>query len=283
MGQAQTGATTAEAPNADKAVVQGIIAPLASGALLSDAVTTTAQSRKAVTQQPAEGVFPELIIGGEWTSTVRLTNRGNKAIPATSVFFVDNAGNPMQATYQITGGSVVTDYGFSFLLNVGGILETTFFGGQTTQFGFALIDGRAINFTASGLYAEISLKNRNATRPDFESIFPLEQPAALQYMLFDGRNGYTTVLYVINGNAGAAGLSIDIVDASGTIRRTVRVPMKGAETQLLTLHVLAPETIGIQGTLVFRADSPASYFVATALRVNPSNSFTPLRAWVPAQ
>jgi hypothetical protein len=237
----------------------------------------------AVKQQPVEAWFPELIIGGEWTSTVRLTNRGSKAIPATNVLFVDNAGGAMTATFQITGGSVITDVGFSFSLPVGAILETTFYGGQSTQFGFAIIEGLGINYTASGLYAEIALKNHNATRPDFESVFPLEQAAALQYMLFDGRNGYSTVLYLVSANATAAGVSIDIVDANGNLRRTVKLNMKGSEAQLQTLHAIAPETIGIQGTLVIRADSPNTFFVATALRINPSNSFTPLRAWVPAQ
>jgi hypothetical protein len=236
----------------------------------------------AVKQQPVEAIFPELIIGGEWASTVRLTNRGTAFIPTTKVFFVDNSGNPMQATFQMTGGSTITDVGFTFSLAVGQILETTFVG-RDTVFGFALVDGSAINFTQSGLYAEIALRNRNAVRPDFEAVFPLEQPSGLQYMLFDGRNGYTTVLYLVNANPAAAGVSIEVVDANGTIRRTVNLTMRQLESQLQLLHVIAPETVGIQGTLVIRAQARDSFFVATALRINPSNSFTPQRAWVPAQ
>src|SRR5581483_9809715 len=141
-------------------------------------------------QQSVEFVIPELIIGGEWTSTIRLTNRGTKAIPTTNVFFVDNMGNPMRTTFQETvcgttcgAGNAVTDFGFSFSLNPGGILEIPFSGTSGTSFGHAIVDVCRSTTTCSsaGLYAEVTLRNRNTTRPDFESVFPLEQPASTQY------------------------------------------------------------------------------------------------------
>lgn len=235
----------------------------------------------AVKQQAVEYIFPELLVGGEWSSTIRLTNRGTTAIPPTNVYLIDNKGNPMTATFQITGGAIVTDDSFNFKLGVGGILETTFFGTSNTQFGHGLVDGSAIDYTVSGLYAEVAVRNTNAIRPDFEAIFPLEEPAALQYMLFDGRNGLDTLLYLINEATVATGVSVDVVDVNSNILQTFSISMGTLTSQILDLGVQAPATVGIQGTLVIRGATPTSYITATALRINPTDSFTPIRAWVP--
>ena len=237
---------------------------------------------QAIQLQGFEFVVPEVIIGGEWTTTIRLTNRGTAAIPATNVFFIDNNGNPMSATFQMTSGGIITDTGFSFSLGFGGIVEATFIGTSTTQFGFASIDCNANGCGTPGLYGEATLRNRNATRPDFESVFPLEYPASVQYMLFDGRAGVTTVLYLVNSAATAQTVSIDVVDVNNKLLRTVPIPMKSSASLILSLHGdLAPETVGIQGTLVIRSASNLPVTV-TGLRINPSNSFSSMRAFIPS-
>lgn len=134
----------------------------------------------------------------------------------------------------------------------------------------------------AGLYAEVTLRNRNSTRPDFEAVFPLEQPTALQYMLWDHRNGLTTVLYLVNENTATTTVSLDFVSTANVLIRTVTLTLPSLGSQIVTLHVLAPETIGIQGTLVIRGQNSAGALItATALRINPTNSFTPMRAFVP--
>lgn len=262
------------------------LALFVSSTCFAQTMNALSQHPDAVRLQGSEYIVPELILGGEWTSSIRLTNRGTNPIPATNVVFYDNTGKPMAATFQTSSGSVITDVGFSFSLNVGGVLEATFFGGSNTLFGQGIILCSAVSCGTPGLYGEVSLRNRNATRPDFESIFPLEQPAATQYMLFDGRNGLTTVLYLVNTNTTSTSIAMDIVDPTTRVIRTISLPMDALSSQIQTLHVLAPETIGIQGTLVFRANNSTGQnasITVTALRINPSNSFTPVRAWVPSQ
>jgi len=238
---------------------------------------------EAVQLQGAEYVIPEVIIGGEWTSTIRFTNEGKAAIPPTNVYLIDNNGNPMTATFQTTSGSVLTASSFSFFLGVGAIAEATFLGTSNTAFGHAIIACQATACGTPGIYGEVTLTNRNSTRPDFEAVFPFERPAGFQYMLFDGRNGLTTVLYLVNENTTTSQVSINMLDANNNILRTVNLTFPALSSQILTLHVIAPETIGIQGTLVIYGQNPTGVLVtATGLRINPSNSFTPLRAWIPA-
>jgi hypothetical protein len=237
---------------------------------------------QAIQLQGAEFIVPELIIGGEWTTTIRLTNRGKAAIPTTNVYFIDNNGKPMSATFQTSDGNIVTDSGFSFSMGIGGILEATFIGTSTVKFGFASIGCNANGCGTPGLYGEATLRNRNATRPDFESVFPLEYPASVQYMLFDGRAGVTTVLYLVNSTTTAQTVNIDVYNASNRLLRTVPVPMQGMASLILSLHGdLAPETVGIQGTLVIRSGSTLPVTI-TGLRINPSNSFSSMRSFIPS-
>ena len=238
----------------------------------------------AVQLQAFEYVIPQLIVGGEWTSTIRFVNRGTKNFPQTNVFLVDDSGNPLPSTFQTSNGNTLTATAFSITLNAGGMAEATFAGTSETKFGHAFVGCSATGCNTSGLYGEVTLRNRNATRPDFESVFPFERPYSLQYMLFDGRNGNTTVLYLVNGNTSSSQVLIDVVDVSNRILRTVSLSFAPLSTQILTLHVLSQETIGIQGTLVIRGSnlSQTAFITATGLKINPSNSFTPIRAFVPA-
>jgi hypothetical protein len=242
---------------------------------------------RAVQQQSLEFIIPQLILGGEWTSTIRLTNRSTSTVPTTNVFFLDNLGKLMNATFQATNGNVLTDSGFSFSLAPGGIVEATFFGNATSQFGHAVIDicsGRAV-CSSAGLYGEVALRNRNPTRPDFESVFPLEQPSDLQYMLWDHRNGLTSVLYLVNSNTSPTSVSLEFLNPANQRVGIVTVTLQSLESQILTPHALVPATIGLQGTLVIRGQSDTGFpaITASALRINPSNSFTPMRSFVPSR
>ncbi|MEI9811913.1 MAG: hypothetical protein WDO18_04235 [Acidobacteriota bacterium] len=247
------------------------------------------RQRSAVKQQSLETIIPQLIIGGEWNSTIRFFNRGSASIPRTEFYFVDNVGNLMEVTFQVvtvsttgqlTKGEPVTTTSGYFFLAPGYGLEATFTGGAQTQFGHVLI-GACVNGSCStaGLYGEVILRNRNSTRPDFESIFPFEQPANLQYMPFDHRDGFTSVLYLVSPLS-ASTVTLDFRNLADRTIRRLTISMADGESKILSLHVLAPETIGALGTLVINSGS--AFVVPTALRINPSNSFSPVRAYIPS-
>lgn len=249
---------------------------------------TLIHQRSAVKQQSLEAIVPQLIVGGEWNSTLRFFNRSSTAITGANMFFVDNLGNPMTVTFQtvttntlgqlIKGDPIVTSAA-TLTLNPGIGIEGTFFGTATAQFGHVLIDTCANRgCSTAGIYGEVILRNRNSTRPDFESVFPLEQPASLQYMPFDHRDGFTTTFYLVSPLS-ASTVTLDFRNLAGQSLRTVSLSMLNGESKILSLHALAPETLGSMGTLVINSGN--AFVVPTALRINPSNSFTPIRAYIP--
>jgi hypothetical protein len=244
-----------------------------------------AARNRAIYPSGFEFVIPQLIIGGEWTSTIKLINRGTDPIPLSEVFFFDSTGEFMSATFRTSDGELVTDVGFTFQLEPdAGMLEVTFSGADSeTRFGHAQISPDACPLEADcTLYGEVTLKNSNPTRPDFESVFPIEDPSDLQYLLWDHRNGYTSTLYLVNSNLSATDIELEFRDYDDVLIDTVRGQMGGGEAQILVPHALVPATIGRQGTLTIRGTNSEGKFplvVVTALRINPSNSFTPIRAF----
>jgi hypothetical protein len=104
-------------------------------------------------------------------------------------------------------------------------------------------------------------------------------------MLWDDRNGVSTVLYLVNENTSSTVVSLSFLNPGNQLIQTVNVTMQELGSQILTLDVLAPAIVGLQGTLVISGTNSAgslALVTATALRINPSNSFTPMRAFVPS-
>lgn len=243
-----------------------------------------AVERQAVYLEGVEYIVPQLIVGGEWNTNLRLTNNGTAAITAGRALFIDNAGKPVNMTIQSNTGAPITAAGLAFTLPPGGMIEVPFVNGTDGVFGHVIIDPASCpQSTACSLYAEATLRNRNATRPDFESVFPAERPTDVQYMLFDHRSGFSTVLYLINSNTTATTVELEFRGMGNQIIQSASVTLQSAESQILSPHALAPNTIGQQGTMVIRGSNAATraLIAATGLRINPSNSFTPLRAFVP--
>ena len=83
------------------------IEALSAGADTRSSIEAIKARPDAIQLQSLEWVVPELILGGEWTSSIKLTNRGTQAIPITNVNFWDNTGNPLQTTFQGTSGATM--------------------------------------------------------------------------------------------------------------------------------------------------------------------------------
>jgi hypothetical protein len=98
-------------------------------------------------------------------------------------------------------------------------------------------------------------------------------------MTWDHRNGFSTVLYLVNPSTSASTVTLTFINQlSPTIIQ--KATMGPAESPLLNLNALVPATVGLQGSLeiIGRDGSGAQTgIVATGLRLNPTNSFTPLR------
>lgn len=247
-------------------------------------IRTSLDLRSAAYLTGAEYVVPQLIVGGEWTSTLRLVNNGSAQITPHNAYFLDSEGRPMFVTYGTSNQGFVTQTSFRFFIAPGQMVEVPFYGGRDTQFGQIVLDPTSCPLQSGcSLYGEVVLRNRNITRPDFESVFALEAPARDQFLLWDHRDGFGTTLYLANANNSPTTVTLDFRDPSNGQILSDFIVLPAAGTRILYLDVWAPETLGYNGTLLVHATNAfgeVPLVTATALRINPSNSFTPLKTYV---
>jgi hypothetical protein len=75
-----------------------------------------------------------------------------------------------------------------------------------------------------------------------------------------------------------------LYEPSESVSGNVTVTLPPLGSQILGLATLAPATIGQQGAITLTGQNSAGALItATGLRINPTNSFTPLRAFVPSK
>jgi hypothetical protein len=59
---------------------------------------------------------------------------------------------------------------------VGTMVEATFLGSNSAQFGHAILDCPAPGCSSPGIYREVTLRNRNPIHPDLRQFFHLKVP-----------------------------------------------------------------------------------------------------------
>lgn len=241
-----------------------------------------AKARRANLLFGLEDSLPQLVVGGEWTAILKVTNLGPESLTTAEAFFTDDSGNPL----PLRGGGDVDFEGSSYAFSLIGfaVLEIQLEAlDDATHLGWIFLENP--DECLSGdvncrLYAEITLKNSHPSRPDFESVFPMDSPSSYQMLLFDHRDGYSTYLYVVNWDTAPAFPEIQIYDDFGELIATIEditLPPEGST--LINLHVEVPETLGHYGAIVVTSPDGEDLFLVTALRLNPTNSFTPVRGF----
>ena len=237
-------------------------------------------ARDAEVLASGEAYLPEFIIGGEWTTTLTITNLGTETAQNLTGYLVDNNGFPLTATINGEGSVVIDD---AFILNVdpGVVFEIQFSLGDGQGYGHIYLPPVMCGSADCAIQAQVALKNSNPTRPDFESVFYLSAPETDQAMLYDHRGGFSTTLYLVNAKQNATTVRLTMQDDLGNVIGTQDIDMAAEATQLITLHAMFPDSIGHYGLLIVKdMGNPENLggILTTAVRINPTNSFTPLQA-----
>ncbi len=235
-------------------------------------------ARSAQVISSDEVYLPELIIGGEWTTTLTITNLGTETAQNLSGYLIDNNGFPLTATIRGEGNVVIDD---AFILSVapGVVFEIQFSLEGGPGFGHIYLPPVSCGSANCTIQAQAALKNTNPTRPDFESVFTLSAPESNQALLYDHRGGFSTTLYLVNAKQNATTVRLTMQDDFGHVIGAQDIDMTAESTQLITLHAMFPGSIGHYGLLLMTdTGNPENLggILATALRINPTNSFTPL-------
>lgn len=243
-------------------------------------IAASAAERAAERISSLNETVPQVIFGGEWTTRITFINtRSSVARFPLSLFGADGRAltvplvgvdGPPSANYQVTvpaGGQL--------------LVETAYDPGAPTITGTAYADFPCTTTPedACGRIAGlVMLRNRNATRPDFEAVFSLKSGTRRGLVAFDHAGGGGTVLMVASDNRFATlTITAAIRDQNGNRVALDQFTLPSRGTMLVNLAEKWPASAGIRGSIELTSDSLG--LIVTGLRINPSNSFAPLNAF----
>lgn len=234
-----------------------------------------ASSGKQERLSSSNETVPQVIFGGEWTTRLTFVNTRSSAVKFPVQFF--GADGRALVVPAVGIGSFSA---FELTIPAGGqvSVETAYAPDSPTRTGTAYAD---IPCTvepedACGRIAGIVvLKNRNATRPDFEAVFSLRSGSKRGLVAFDHVGGGGTVLMVASDTRfSTLQITAAIRDANGARVALDQFTLPPRGTTLINVAERWPQAAGIRGTV--ELTSVDYGLIVTGLRLNPSNSFAPL-------
>lgn len=260
----------------EQAIARGQVEPISTQQYLAE--TLERSQREARPLNSRQDRLAQLIVGGEWSATLTIVNLGTANTPVIPVFFLDNKGAAFPVRISGDLAEPTTAPSLMYTLIPGATLQFNLESPDAeTHFGHVFLPTFNCDNLDCIIYGEIVLKNSNESRPDFESVFSLEDGAASQSMLWDHRGGFYTVLYIVNAGIFDTTAQLQVFDEFGDLITGVDdLSLAVGAAAIVQLHAERPETLNHYGHLRIDAAAPNHELLVTSLRVNPSNSFTPV-------
>lgn len=244
-------------------------------------LTATAFSAEYVSSQ--RSVVPQIIVGGEWTTTIMLHNRIN--LPRTVTVRL------------IRSDASEWDLMMPHFHRNNNLLQTTlqpnesryihFSGGASTSFGYAIFgfpceDSK--NDICGDITGNVLLRNHNDARvQDFELSYNLTETKKIMTIPFDQTNWGQVVMNLSNahshGNLYDTVYEVTVYDELNTIKFRKDYSLNAGTSIIVNMAHESQATWNVRGRLEARVKTGRSSeaVLLSGLRINETGSFTPLQ------
>lgn len=223
---------------------------------------------------------PQVIFGGEWTTKITLTNLRASAVEFPIAFYGPD-GRAQQV--PILGRTTASSYRVSIPARGQVTLETPYDTSAPGRTGWAQVD---VPCTTSGpdtcgrVAGTVTLRNRNATRPDFEAVFQFRHFSDQIILPIDNTAGHSTVLMIVNESSFREDtITVSFRDQNGSRVHLDQFTLGPRATLLVNVAEKWPQTANFKGVADFTSGETS--MILTGLRINPTNSFTPIEGFEP--
>ncbi len=228
--------------------------------------------------------IPQVIFGGEWTTTVVLMNTNGSPVEVEISFWNGADGQALAVPVEGVSGRAskhkvtIPANGLS-QLNISDRTTNT----ATLAWGKADIPC-SLSATCGGVAGEVILRNSNPTRPDFESTYRLVDDGRHLIMLYDQRDFFQTVAVVVETgflsfNNNPVAVTLAFRDEAGQRIHLDQFDMRPRTMRLINFAAAYPQTVNRRGTM--EVSTAQGYLVLSGIRINPTNAFTALESFEP--
>jgi hypothetical protein len=224
-----------------------------------------------VTGVPLGNIIPQVVDGGGWQTTFRITNNNATAATATLQFYqaTDAAGDTEPWSLPLVEAVSTAD----MQLAPGATLFL-----QTPGTATTLTEGFAELIAGPGVQGYAIFTLRVPGRQNQDGTAPAAAPGSHILVPFDNSPGFSTGIAVVNASGSAETLSTKLLLAEGQIIQGSLPSIPPLGHAAFALATQLPESAGQQGTL--ELSSSSGTFSVIALQFNPTGAFTALPVYV---
>ncbi|MDX2179423.1 MAG: hypothetical protein SFV18_07515 [Bryobacteraceae bacterium] len=218
---------------------------------------------------PDDAAFPQVAIGGGWTTTFYITNLGT-ATETADLDFWTGSGGLWQASFQGTRADRIS-------LRIGpgqtAVLQSD--NPSTLETGWATLFND--NSSSANVVGVAVFRQRVTGRPDFEAGVPLTGLFDRRFVLqFDNTQGYVTSVALAAGvtsvSTTSTAVSVTVRDENGNTLATHALSLPAFGHTAFALSDRFPSTANRRGSIVFTSSTDS--LSALGLRFTPGGAFT---------
>lgn len=227
-------------------------------------------------------IFPHIVSGGGWETTIVIINMSPQPIPFVQRFF-DESGVPVNLTYRSSAadGKVIQNSVAAGLLQPNQILTLTLFdSGAPLQVSWSALDYDA-TLGRLGAYEILRQRGVSAARPDFEALVPLSSSDDYRfYLAVDNAEDFSTAIALVNPASNvSARVSLTFYDNLGNAVLQDVIALAPSCHTAFSIPDKYPVLKGRVGTLYVRSNT--SRLSGFGLRFNPRGAFStvPIMNW----
>jgi hypothetical protein len=228
--------------------------------------------------------IPQVIFGGEWSTTLLFGNLNDVPVQVPLTFY-DGAGGVVIAV-PITGVGLVNDHVITVPAHGTARVEIAdpAAGAATLGWAYADIPCNSASATCGNVFGQVILRNRNPTRPDFESTYRFTETDRRRVMFLDQRDFFQTVGVIIlpkrfPTETAAQTITMRIFNEQGQQILLEQWQMAPGTSRLINYVTEYPQTVGVRGYI--EVEGTLINILFTGIRINPSNAFTPMQSYAP--
>ena len=224
-------------------------------------------------------IFPQIVVGDGWETTLVIVNLSDKRVNFLEQFF-DNTGAPMKVAFRtIPEGKLTETSGAVAYLDPHESFNIRLFdAGTPLQQGWSWL---VYDETQGRLGAYATFRQRVTGRPDFEALVPLSPYDDWKfYMPFDNLNDFSTAIALVNTAANlSAQISLTFYDVNGVRLLSDMVTLPQSGSGAFAIPDRYPALKGKVGTVYVQSN--VNRLSALGLRFNPQGAFStiPIMNW----
>jgi hypothetical protein len=229
-------------------------------------------SQRFIVTQASTLYFPQVAVGGGYTTIFTLVNNGTQSTSGT-LTVTGQGGNPFLVDAADSSGNAIPASSFSFSIPGGGTQTITVTApnpGDPVMSGWAHVDSDSSSLTGEATFET----SQGSVLTSVAGVLPAQPANSVTIPVDDDAGtGRRTGIAVANPTANAVNVQLMVLDENGVVVDSISPPqlnpLAPGRQIAWFLDEFLPQRSTFKGSLILAGNSPDDQFVSMALLISP--------------